>query len=371
MRSGPSACSSSSCAGARRVGAAVGQVDDRRPARPVDRRVRRVDEAGQALRQPVIAPRLPALAVHALLHHDPVAVVGDDEAVQVELEPVLHRGAVDLGDEPARRRQRGAVEADALADRHQLVRRLARMPAAPAADMEAELAGERRQPALQRADHAGGDAGRVPVHPHHRAERLEPERMGEPAQQLVAPVMVDDRLGDHRAEPRHALGEPRRHAAAMQRQVGAARPLRHYAAPGGGSNARTGGNGPSNRSTSTTAIWPAQPCARRDVPISRVSTFGLPCTQGGCCRRPDRPGRTRRRSKVATMPGAMRRSAPRRRGSAEIVEHPYDIAVADAARCGVVWVDADRLAALTFDARLVAPKSNWLCNRVAGWLAIR
>ena len=124
-----------------------------------------------------------------------MAVVGDDEAVQIELEPVLHRGAVDLGDEPARLRQRRAVEADALADGDELVRRLPRMPAAPAADMDAELARERRQPALQRADHAGGDAGGMPVHAHHGAERLEPERMGEPAQQLVAAVVVDDRLG--------------------------------------------------------------------------------------------------------------------------------------------------------------------------------
>jgi hypothetical protein len=60
--------------------------------------------------------------------------------VQIEIEAVLHGGAVDLGDQPARRRQRRAVEADALADRDQLLRRLARMLAAPAADMDAELA---------------------------------------------------------------------------------------------------------------------------------------------------------------------------------------------------------------------------------------
>ena len=88
----------------------------------------------------MVAARLPALAVHALLHDDPVAVVGDDEAVQVEVEAVLHRGAVDLGDEPAGLRERRAVEADALADRDQLVRRLPRMPAAAAADVDAELA---------------------------------------------------------------------------------------------------------------------------------------------------------------------------------------------------------------------------------------
>ena len=48
-----------------------------------------------------------------------------------------------------------------------------------------------------------------------------------PPQQLVAAVLEDDRLGDHRAEPRHPLAEPGRHAAAMQRQVGAARAAHH------------------------------------------------------------------------------------------------------------------------------------------------
>ena len=94
----------------------------------------------ETLREPVIAPRLAIAAVHALLDDHPLAVVGDDEAVQVEIVAVLDRGAVDLGDQPARARQRLAVEPDAIADREKLVRRLARMIAAAAADMQAELA---------------------------------------------------------------------------------------------------------------------------------------------------------------------------------------------------------------------------------------
>ena len=46
--------------------------------------------------------------------------------------------------------------------------------------------------------------------------------MRQPPQQLVAAVVVDDRLGDDRAEPRHALAEPARHAPAVKRKVGAA-----------------------------------------------------------------------------------------------------------------------------------------------------
>jgi hypothetical protein len=86
--------------------------------------------------------------------------------------------------------------------------------------MNAELARERLETAFERADNAR--RGGMPVHPHHGAERLEPERMRQAAQQLVAPVMVDDRLADHRAEPRHPIGQPSRDVAAMQWRIGAA-----------------------------------------------------------------------------------------------------------------------------------------------------
>ena len=79
--------------------------------------MRRVDEALQSFGQPMIAPGLPAVAVHPLLDHDPAAIVGDDEAVQIEIKPVLHGGAVDLGDQPAGFGQRRAVQADPIADR--------------------------------------------------------------------------------------------------------------------------------------------------------------------------------------------------------------------------------------------------------------
>ena len=143
----------------------------------------------------MIAPRLPALAVHALLHHHPAPVVGDDEAMQIKFEAVLDRGAVDLGDEPARAGEPRAVEADAIADGHQFVRRAARMLAAAAADVKAKLAFKRAQAALERAEHARGDAGGMPVHSHHGAERLKPERMRQAAQKFIAAVVMDRRPG--------------------------------------------------------------------------------------------------------------------------------------------------------------------------------
>jgi hypothetical protein len=77
-----------------------------------------------------------------------MTVIGDKEPVQVKVESVLHRGAVDLGDEAAGLGERRAIDAGALADVEQFARRAPRMRPAPAADMDAELAGARRQTAL-------------------------------------------------------------------------------------------------------------------------------------------------------------------------------------------------------------------------------
>jgi hypothetical protein len=117
---------------------------------------------------------LPTLAIHSLLHDDPSAVIRHDKPMQVKIEAVLHSGAIDLGDKPADFGQPNAVKPDPLADGDQLVRRLPRMPAAAATDMDPQFAPERRETALQCADYAGRDARRVPIHAHHGAERLEP-----------------------------------------------------------------------------------------------------------------------------------------------------------------------------------------------------
>jgi hypothetical protein len=87
----------------------------------------------------MVAPRLLALSVHPLLHDGPMAVVGHDKAVQVELEPVLHRRAIDLCNEPARRGEGGAIEADPGADVAEFMRGPPRMGPAAAAHMNAEF----------------------------------------------------------------------------------------------------------------------------------------------------------------------------------------------------------------------------------------
>ena len=68
-------------AAARSFGAPVGQIDELALGLAGNRRMRRVDKAGEAFGEPMVAPRLPAVAVHPLLDDGPMAVVGDDEAV--------------------------------------------------------------------------------------------------------------------------------------------------------------------------------------------------------------------------------------------------------------------------------------------------
>src|SRR3954453_783315 len=95
------------------------------------------------------------------------------------------------------------------------------MLSTPTADVDPELAGKGRETALEGADDAGGNAGGVPVHPHYGPKGLEPERVGQPAQQLVAPVMQDNGLAHNRGEAGHPVREPLRHSPAMQGKVGA------------------------------------------------------------------------------------------------------------------------------------------------------
>src|SRR3954454_16851958 len=97
--------------------------------------------------------------------------------------------------------------------------------------MDPKLVAERRKPALQRSDDARCDAGGMPVHAHHGAERLEAERVGEASQQLVAPVVMDDGFADHRAEAGHPIRQPFPHMPTVQRQIGGFGSTSHQTPP--------------------------------------------------------------------------------------------------------------------------------------------
>src|SRR3954447_20755174 len=110
--------------------------------------MRLFDEAPEAFRQPVISAGLPAISIHPLLNDHPLPILGYDETMQVQVGPILHRGTIDIRDEPAGSRQHAAVKPNPLADGDQLARRLVRMLAAPAANVNSEIGLEGPQPSL-------------------------------------------------------------------------------------------------------------------------------------------------------------------------------------------------------------------------------
>ena len=107
-----------------------------------------------------------------------------------------------------------------LGDLAEFVGSVARMAAAASADVDPKLVRARIESALQGAKHGRGDAGGMPIHPHHAAERLEPERIAQPAEERRMAVVMDDAFRNGGAERRHARGQPLRHASAMQRKIG-------------------------------------------------------------------------------------------------------------------------------------------------------
>jgi hypothetical protein len=109
---------------ARRFGTPIGEIDDFALPHLVDCGMRIVDEALQSFRKPVVAPRLLACAIHALLSGGPIAVVSNDEPVQVEIETILHSRAVNFRYQAARLRKCVSVNADTVADRNQFLRRM-------------------------------------------------------------------------------------------------------------------------------------------------------------------------------------------------------------------------------------------------------
>jgi hypothetical protein len=52
--------------------------------------------------------------------------------------------------------------------------------------------------------------------------------MRQSSQQFVAPVLVHDGFCHDRSQPRHAISQPSRHVATVQRQVGATGPSGHF-----------------------------------------------------------------------------------------------------------------------------------------------
>src|SRR5262245_47055522 len=100
---------------------------------------------------PVIAARHPVPIVQPLLDDGTLAIRGDDKSVEVNLKAVGDRIVVDARGKPACADQRFAVEAPALRDSEQFLRRVARESSAPATNVDAEFIRPRGEAALQRS----------------------------------------------------------------------------------------------------------------------------------------------------------------------------------------------------------------------------
>jgi hypothetical protein len=61
----------------------VGQVDYDSLRRSFDSGVRPLDEALQSFRMPMISTRFSRIGIHTLLNDGPLAIVGDNETVQI------------------------------------------------------------------------------------------------------------------------------------------------------------------------------------------------------------------------------------------------------------------------------------------------
>ena len=172
---------------------------------------------------PMIPARGLLLLIHPLLDHCPGAVVRKEKCVMINLKPVLHQGRVNfcrharIVDEVCGER---LGESEPPAPARNLIRRFARcLPLAPA-DENAEIALRAADRLFQCRSQNRGKPGRIPVKSKHGAERLKPHRIGNPAHKFIRPVFFNQDPGHLPSEPHHALKQPPRAGAVVQRKCG-------------------------------------------------------------------------------------------------------------------------------------------------------
>src|SRR5512146_3237391 len=167
------------------------------------------NEIAHVGRVPMIATRHSSDIVHSLLHDGPLAVASEYEGMDIKLKAVGDGVVVDAGGEAAGPDKRVAVSAGHRRDAAEVVGGSAGLCATAAADIDSEFVASIGKASLQCAHHRGGYAGRVPVHAHHGAERLEPEGITEAREKFRRAVVVEDGFDNRGAEGSHSLSQPR------------------------------------------------------------------------------------------------------------------------------------------------------------------
>src|SRR5262249_42445410 len=118
---------------------------------------------------PMVASSHAAIIVQALLHDRPFATCCENETMQINLESVRDGIVIEARGKRAGAHEIVAIYPARVGDFTQLLRRVAGESAAPAADVNAELAGPRGEATLESAHDRRGNARRMPVHSHHGA----------------------------------------------------------------------------------------------------------------------------------------------------------------------------------------------------------
>ena len=170
----------------------------------------------------MVAASLALVAVHALLNYSPMAVPTDEEPMKIQIETVLNRGAVNLGNQPAGAHEILSVNSYAVAQHVQFIRRSAGMTTAATANIDPKFVANGLEAAFQSTDDARCDARGMPVHAHDCAKGLEPKRVRQPTKKFIATIVLNDRLTDYGAQRGHARRQPWRYTPVVEGKVSAA-----------------------------------------------------------------------------------------------------------------------------------------------------
>src|SRR5687767_1098917 len=177
--------------------------------------------------EPVISARGSIVAAHSLLNNRPFTFDREEKAVVINSKTVLHCSRVDFGRHAAVVCEAGAVHPEPVSICDELCGSAPRDFTLSAGHKNSQLMLARGEAFLERPADCGRDPARVPVKPENAAERLKPVRVREALQEGRAAVLEDYDLRDGRRELGHAIEEPPRSLAPMERKGGATCTLRH------------------------------------------------------------------------------------------------------------------------------------------------
>ena len=126
----------------------------------------------------------------------------------VKLVPILHSSAVDFGGLAARIQKWAGIDSQLIAPFTNFERSLTGRRTLTPLGVNAEFVFDTTEALLERTGHRGGHSAGMPVETEDTAECLEPERIGQAAEQLVGTAIEYDVCGNFARKLRHPREEP-------------------------------------------------------------------------------------------------------------------------------------------------------------------